>query len=120
MAAEKRQHEKWNAILVSPAEAAALADRGFPEKPAIILLTTEDTEVHRVSLGNATYSVCLCVLCGKPANSHSGGVHARTVFPDTSLLRPERLVWDLRSEWPGDIHSRRVRAGRWCQKFCPA
>jgi hypothetical protein len=35
MAAEKRQHEERNAIMVQVAGAAALAGCGFPEKPAI-------------------------------------------------------------------------------------
>jgi hypothetical protein len=37
MAAEERQHEKWNAVMVQAAGAAALADCELPEKPAIKL-----------------------------------------------------------------------------------
>jgi len=37
MAAKERQHEKWDAIVVEAAGAAALADCGFPEKPAVNL-----------------------------------------------------------------------------------
>jgi hypothetical protein len=44
MAAEERQHEKRDAIMVKATGAATLADCGFPEKPAIRLFTPEDTE----------------------------------------------------------------------------
>jgi hypothetical protein len=43
VAAEEWQHEKRNALMVKIARAAALADCGFPEKPAIKSLITKDT-----------------------------------------------------------------------------
>jgi hypothetical protein len=42
MAVEKRQHEERNAIMVEIAGTAALADCGFPEKPAIKMQTTRN------------------------------------------------------------------------------
>src|ERR1700724_1380801 len=112
MAAEERQHEERHAIMVEAAGAAALADCGFPEKPAVRAFTTEGTELHRVvSLVSPTCSVYLCDKEG--VSSRSGDVHARKVFPDISAPRPWRPAWDLRFEWPGDIHLQRARAGRW-------
>jgi hypothetical protein len=55
MAVEERQHEKRDAILVEIAGAAALADRGFPEKPAITPLTTKETKEHFSEVPNPRF-----------------------------------------------------------------
>jgi hypothetical protein len=49
MVAEEWQHEEWHAIMVSFAGAAALADCGFPEKPAIKPLNHKGHEGTRSS-----------------------------------------------------------------------
>jgi hypothetical protein len=41
MAAEERQHEEWNAVVVAPAGTAKMANCELPEKPAIKKQTTK-------------------------------------------------------------------------------
>src|SRR3954471_5810072 len=58
MAAEKRQHEEWNAIMVPAAGTAKMADCGVFEKPAVNPFTIE---AHRDTQScQLAYSVYLC------------------------------------------------------------
>src|SRR5438270_8865875 len=96
MAVEERQHEKRNAILVKIAGTAALADCEFLEKPAVTTYHRGHREPQRVSLIRRPTLCSSVISVVKVVSSRSGGVHARTVFPDTVWLHPLRPAWGLR------------------------